>query len=81
MTQCWVDVRPPSSTVGQHYPSIGWRSDVCWDNTTPSRLPLNKQGQLIQCCASVVDSGPSLIQQYLCLHNADPTIIARLDHV
>ena len=30
-TQCWVHVGPPSSTLAQHKPIIGWRSRVCWD--------------------------------------------------
>ena len=31
LIQCWVYVRPPSSTSAQHKPSIGSRYRVCWD--------------------------------------------------
>ena len=43
-TQCCFNVGPPSSTLAQHWNSIGWMPRVCWGTSAQHDCELNARG-------------------------------------
>ena len=42
LIQCWAIVGPPSTTLNQHYPSIGSTCRVCWEGNLDVRTSRKK---------------------------------------
>ena len=61
-TQCCFNVGPPSSTLAQHWNSIGWMPRVCWD--VDDNSPVHHT--LFYSTASPPTSGSSPHRKYMC---------------
>ena len=53
LTQCWLNVRPPSPTLAQHSPRIGSMYCVCWVYATSTAL---RQHLIYNCGINSLDS-------------------------